>query len=215
MPDLFTPTNPPVDPATPPLVIPTPSAPVVEHHLHALAAFCQNPVNISFQTQEPDEEILLFLRRHFVTNVPWIATTIFFAILPFIIGYVLSLTATVLPISQNAINVFIIFYYLIVFAYAYINFLSWFYNISFVTTKRVVDIDFSELVYKNVAATKLSLVQDVSYSQIGVIRSLFDYGDVLVQTAGAMDNFDLSAVPQPERVVSIIENLIGRRPRVL
>ncbi len=207
MPDVFTPTTSPQ-----PNAAPTEQAPV-ENHIHALAAFCQNPVEVKFQTQETDEEILLFLSRHFITNVPWILISIFFLVLPFIVSFVFTLydfSVSFLP--QTFVLVFFLFYYLIVFAYIFISFLTWFYNISFVTNKRIVDIDFSDLVYKNIAATKLSLVQDVSYSQIGVIRSLFNYGDVLVQTAGAVDNFDLLAVPQPEKVVQIIENLIGRSP---
>ncbi len=207
MPDVFIPEN-----TTPPAIADALSS---EHHIHALAAFCQNPIDVTFQTQETDEEILLFLRRHFITNVPWIFISLFFLVLPILIQFAFNVTSFSLSFLPSPfITVFLSFYYLIVFAYVFISFLTWFYNISFITTKRVVDIDFSDLVYKNIAATKLSLVQDVSYSQVGVIRSLFDYGDVLVQTAGAIDNFDLLAVPQPEKVVQIIENLIGRRPGV-
>lgn len=82
-----------------------------------------------------------------------------------------------------------------------------------VTNQRIVDIDFENLVYKNVAETKLTLVQDVSYTQTGAIRTVFDYGDVLIQTAGTIDNFDLHAVPIPERIVNIVEDLIGKGGR--
>jgi hypothetical protein len=74
-----------------------------------------------------------------------------------------------------------------------------------------VDVDFSSVVYKNVSSTKLNLVQDVSFSQIGAIRTFFDYGDILVQTAGTLDNFDFTASPEPENVVHIIGDLIGGR----
>ena len=103
------------------------------------------------------------------------------------------------------------FYYLIVATYWFINFISWYFNISLVTDKRVIDIDFSNLVYKDVAATKINLVQDVSFAQIGAIRTFFDYGDVLVQTAGTLDNFTFESAPQPENIVHIVEDLIGKR----
>lgn len=220
MPDIFTPNttnNQPENtseaPAAPQATTNTP--PPAEHHIHALASFCENPGAITFETQEPDEKILLFLRRHFITNTLWILTTIIFVFLPFIINFLFVKTQfSIAFIPEGIVTVIIAFYYVIVFAYALTSFLTWFYNISFVTNKRVVDVDFSDLVYKNIAATKLNLVQDVSYTQVGVIRSIFDYGDVLVQTAGTMDNFDFTAVPHPEKVVEIVENLIGRRPRV-
>jgi hypothetical protein len=94
--------------------------------------------------------------------------------------------------------------------YWYINFISWYFNISLVTDKRVIDINFSNLVYKDVAATKMNLVQDVSFAQIGAIRTFFDYGDVLVQTAGTLDNFTFESAPQPENIVHIVEDLIGK-----
>lgn len=92
----------------------------------------------------------------------------------------------------------------------FMSFITWFFNTSLITTERVVDIDFSEVVYKNIAETKMDLVQDVSYTQSSVIRTLFNYGDVLVQTAGTIDNFDLQAVPNPDRAVEIVEEQIGK-----
>jgi hypothetical protein len=91
-----------------------------------------------------------------------------------------------------------------------VSFITWYFNVSLVTSIRVMDVVFSNLVYKNVSATKIDLVQDVNYSQIGVFRTFFDYGDVMVQTAGTLDNFVFEAVPQPENVVHIIEDLIGK-----
>lgn len=207
MPDLFVK---PTDNTT--LINDSIPAPKKENHFHSLASFCQNPSAIGFQTQEQDETILLFLRRHFVTNIPWIITTIFFLILPFILNIVFTITNFSLSfLPPGFIIVFIAFYYLIVFAYGFVSFFTWYYNISFITNKRVVDIDFKDVVYKNIAATKLSQVEDVSFSQVGVIRSVFDYGDVLIQTAATIDNFDLLAVPKPEKVVQIVEALIGRK----
>lgn len=178
---------------------------------HVFSSFCQNPQNIHFQNQEEDEEILLFLRRHFITNLPWIFSVIFLFFLPMISGFIFS-SMHLMPafMSAKMITFLTFFYYLCVFSYALVSFFTWFFNISLITGKRVIDIDFSELVYKNVSATKLDLVQDASFSEIGVIRSVFDYGDVLIQTAGSLDNFDLLAVPHPEKVIQIVENLIGK-----
>lgn len=73
-----------------------------------------------------------------------------------------------------------------------------------------MDIELKDLVYKKISATKISLVQDVNYQQAGTIRTIFNYGDILVQTAGATDNFFVNAVPKPEVVVEVMETLIGK-----
>ena len=79
---------------------------------------------------------------------------------------------------------------------------------------KVIEVVFASLIYKHVSATKIDLIQDVSYSQVGVGRSIFDYGDVLVQTAGTIDNFTFDAIPEPENVVHIIEDVIGKEKSV-
>jgi hypothetical protein len=95
--------------------------------------------------------------------------------------------------------------------YFYINFITWYYNVALITDQRVIDVDFSSLVYKDVATTKLSLVQDISYAQVGVVRTFFDYGNILIQTAGSLDNFIFESSPKPEAAVHIVEELIGKR----
>ncbi len=187
-----------------------------EHHMHAFAAFCQDPVGFTFQTQEVDEHVLLFLRKHFITNVPWIILSLIFLIIPPLVLPLLqdpNLPFNTLP--SRFYVVLGLFYYLVVFGYIFANFITWFYNISLVTQKRVVDIDFQDIIYTNVASTKIDLVQDVDYTQIGVFQSIFNFGDVFVHTAGDNPNFDFIQVPQPARVSSIIEDLIGRNPHVV
>jgi hypothetical protein len=41
----------------------------------------------------------------------------------------------------------------------------------------------------------------------GAIRTIFNYGDVLVQTAGEVPNFDFLAVPNPDKVVKVLQEL--------
>lgn len=178
---------------------------------HLFHSYLENPENITFEDQELGERPLLILRRHFLTNVHWIViSTILFALPIFFIPFFSTLSVfDFLQLPTRYIVIFVIFYYLISFTYLFVNFITWYFNVSLITDKKVIDIDFSNIVYKNVAATKHSLLQDASYSQIGVLRSLFDYGDVLVQTAGSLENFTFSAVPKPERVVKIVEELIG------
>lgn len=175
------------------------------------SAFSQSPMGVVFQAQDLDEEIILFLRAHFVTNLPWILAVSTFFTLPFVfILFPDLLTSPIFSgIPLSFYPVIFAFYYLIVAIYGFVEFITWFYNISLVTTKRVMDVDFSSLLYHNVALTKLELIEDVDYTSVGVIRSLFDYGDVFVQTAGEMTHFDFLAVPKPAQVVEIILDLIG------
>jgi len=184
-----------------------------EKEITPLSSFYKNHLGVWFQNQEEDEEIILFLRQHFITNIPWIATSIALIFVPLVLFFLFPTTnGSFFGLSlftAQFTTVFIIFYYLVVLTYAFVSFITWYYNIFIVTKKRVVDIDFSDLVYHNVALTKLNLVQDIDYTQIGFVRSLFNYGDVFIQTAGDKPNFEARAVPKPAKIAQIIEDLIG------
>lgn len=203
--DSKTPKNTKEQPATP-----TAKKKLDHNHSHIFTSYCERPPTIHFEDSLEDEELLLFLRKHFVTNIPWILKAVIAGLIPLILGLINSLgiiNLDFLP-SGYAWMILVFFYYLI-FGYIFVNYLTWFYNISLVTTQRIIDIDFSSIVFENVAATKLTQVEDVSYTQVGVIRSVFDYGDVLAQTAAHVDEFEFLAVPHPEKVINIINGLIG------
>lgn len=179
---------------------------------HLFSDFVEKPQGVFFANYEADEKIVLFLRRHIVTNIIWLAKAIAASIIPFVLIIMLGFLNIPIELPFNYLLVISVFYYSLVFTYVFVSFISWFYNISLVTNERIVDIDFSQLVFESVAATKLTQVEDVSYHQVGVIRSVFDYGDVTVQTAGTASNFVFASVPHPERVVRVINNLTGGEP---
>jgi len=184
----------------------------LKNSVRLFSSFCKDPDGISFQSQEKDEKVLLFLRKDFITNAKWILIGIFLTLLPLSLIFSQQLFKNPLPFLAFKFDLLIIIiYYLFVATYLYINFITWYYNVALITDRRVIDVDFSGLVYKDVATTKLSLVQDVSYAQVGVIRTFFDYGNILIQTAGSLDNFIFEAAPNPEGAVHVVEELIGKQ----
>ena len=120
----------------------------------------------------------------------------------------LSILPFVIP--QNYLLVFVLFWYLVSFAFVYINFILWYYNVNIVTNARVIDIDFIYLLVQEVTATRITQIEDVTIRRIGVFASLFDYGDVYVQTAGAEANIEFLRIPRPKQVSQIIIKLMGQ-----
>ena len=184
----------------------------IDRKVHLLTSYCENPTGLVFTNLDDDEEILLFLKRHLVTNSPWIFKAILASLVPLLFLIFLSFFGVILP--EDYTFTLVLFYYLMLLGYIFVQFISWFFNITFVTNQRVVDIDFSQLVFESVAATKLPQLEDVSYHQVGVLASVFDYGDVTVQTAGKASNFLFAQVPHPEKVVHLINNLIAKERNV-
>jgi hypothetical protein len=131
-------------------------------------------------------------------------TAIILALLPFIGNFFIQPYLTLTQI------IFVnIFWYSAVFAYIFLNFISWLFNVGLITTRRVVDVDFSNVLYKEISVTVLSKIEDSTVKEAGFIGSLLNYGDVYIQTAGSSENIEFMEVPKPNIVVGIVNNLMG------
>ncbi|MBI4084599.1 MAG: hypothetical protein HY431_01710 [Candidatus Levybacteria bacterium] len=172
-----------------------------------LTTFCRNPKGITFENQEVDEEIMLFLRRHIVTNVPWVATALALLLFPIFLPFLMPLVGFAFSFSPYWI-ITLGLYYLVVIGYAILQFTAWFYNVGIVTNLRVVDIDINGITNRNIAAAVVQDLVDVEYSQRGFIQSFFDYGNVHMQTEGLKPNFEFLSVPKPAQISDIISGLM-------
>src|SRR3989344_3632198 len=82
----------------------------VEHPVGMFSSFIEHPKNIHFKDQYEDEIILLFLRRHLITNLPWIIFALFLLITPMLTFFLVALAGVSLSfIPTGYIFTFVIF----------------------------------------------------------------------------------------------------------
>ena len=178
------------------------------HNMGFLSYYAVHPKGITFVNQEPDEDILLFLRRHFITNVPWIiATLLLFIIPPLIFGITQVLPIAIFSLPSGLIISLTILYYLVCLSYAFDKFISWFYNIGIVTQKRIIDLDSTNILSHNTATANFNEIVDVKVTQRGFFQSLFDFGDIHIQTEAIHANFEFDKSPKPNVVSDLISDL--------
>lgn len=193
-------------------------APVLDvaHHtiMTPLTAFAVAPDGVRFETQEPEEEVLLFLRQHPIVLFPSVLLVIVLAIAPlFLIPFLLRFLELPLQLPTGYIVVGTAFWYVTTFGVGLVSFLRWFFNIYIVTNRRIVDIDFIHLLYKEFSEAKIDKVQDIAFRSGGIFAAFFDYGNVYVQTAAEVPNIEFLTVPQPAKVVETISELIEQQKR--
>src|SRR6266568_8673154 len=158
MPDLFVANDnnqqPLPDPAKTAQAVQTARPFIQQEKAGLFSNYLHYPMGVSFETQEHDETIVLFLRRDLITNIPWILATILLACLPFLLLFIRQISPTMLAsFPPNFLLILKIFYYIVIATYALTNYMTWYYNSSLVTTKRVLDINFSDIIYKDVSGT--------------------------------------------------------------
>jgi len=173
-----------------------------------LTAFAVNPQGLRFETQEEQAVVILFLRQSFIVNIPWILITILLLISPTVIfPRLFSLLSLSFLLPSSYFLVGTLFWYVATFGFALASFIGWFFNIYIVTNERVVDIDFLYLLYKKFSEAELVKIQDINYTAGGLLETLFNYGNVTIETAGESPNINFELIPYPERVVETIRAL--------
>lgn len=176
----------------------------------SISAFCAFPTGVKFAGERSDEEIVLLMRAHIITNVPWLVISLVLILAPIIIFPVITSIGALPSLEGGLAAVLFLFWYLGTFTYAFLNFLSWYFNAYIVTNKRIVDIDWYSIVHKEVSYADLDKVQDITPIQVGVLAGLFDYGTVNVQTAGTVPYIEFDNVPHPQLVVRKIQELVDK-----
>jgi membrane protein YdbS with pleckstrin-like domain len=176
-------------------------------------SFVLNPHKLCFDAQHESEEVILLGRRHPITNIKWLLLVF--------VGLIVPVFWHSFPffevLSEVVFEKITILWYLSIIYFVIMNFLLWFYNVYIVTDERLIDVDFTGLLNKTVNVAELYKLEDVNYSQNGLLDSIFNMGDVIVQTAseqktpdasGDLSAFTFENISSPDKVVQVISKLI-------
>ncbi|MBI4040146.1 PH domain-containing protein [Candidatus Daviesbacteria bacterium] len=176
-------------------------------------ALFDRPDRILFPQLEPEEQIELVLRRHGFTNLPWIVATILLILVPFFIPKLVQLLGLNLAaVPGQILSGALILWYMLVLAYVIESFLSWYFNIFIVTNLHLINVGLNSLLNKNVTQNGLADVESVSSSVTGVFGELFNFGNVVVETAAEKLEINFQSVPQPDFVADRIQDLRSELP---
>lgn len=171
-----------------------------------------NPRDVEFENQLEEEKVILLLRAHWFTNLRWVIAALFLGFLPIlvtsILGYYSPAILEILPSKYQ--NTLLILWYMVVFGFIFEQFLMWYFNVYLVTNRRLIDVDFVGLSYKEISETEITKIQDSTYRVQGFLPTFMNYGDILVQTAGEKENIEFMNIPSPAFVHTTITSLVHR-----
>lgn len=146
----------------------------------------------TFEDQRPDEEIIFVLKRH-----PWVLSRAgFFGIclvVVLIIAYLIfgaSLTTSLLLVV------------LIIFALFY-TFYNWFLFNNFLyilTNQRLIIIEQRGLFSRRINETELDKIQNINVEVKGIIKTLLNFGNIKITTAGVDPVVVLENVENPYQI---------------
>lgn len=173
------------------------------HTHNPLAAFSYLPDKASFINEDPEEDVILLLRKHPITNLGWIALAFVMIIAP---SFITLLTPVSLLPSDYQFVLSLV-WYLITSAFILEQFLSWFFHVNIITDERIIEVDFANLVYREITDANIDKIEDVTVEVGGAFRTFFNYGNVIIQTAAEVPRIEFEAVPQPDNVARVLREL--------
>lgn len=149
------------------------------------------------------------MRKHFITNLGWVTLTLLlFAVPPVLLSSFFGISFhELLGLNSRTVVAIIFSWYLFVIGFAFEQFMVWYFNLYIVTNHRVVDIDFYHLLYKTISAADLDDLEDVTFRMGGIFQAVFNYGDIELQTAGTVTQFEFHGLPHPASVQKTILEL--------
>lgn len=158
-----------------------------------------------FPGQNKYEEILIFVRRHWMPFVLWIFFILIMLLIPMIIVVLVVVFAgnlkgdklIYLGLGGSAYLLFVNAIFLTVWIEQYLD-------VCIITTDRLVHIRQIGLFNRRVAELSMARVQDVSAQMHGYLQSILQFGTVVVETAGGAPDFVIRNVSKPHVVANTI-----------
>ncbi|OGL78727.1 hypothetical protein A3F28_02545 [Candidatus Uhrbacteria bacterium RIFCSPHIGHO2_12_FULL_57_11] len=162
--------------------------------------------------QKSYEKLVLLLRRHPIIQFGKFLGFMVLALVPagvyFLISNVFS-DILVGPLSYPILVLGASTYYLCIWLFFFTSFVDYYLDAWIVTNERIVSIEQHSLFARTIAELDLFQIQDVTSEVRGLIPTMFNYGDVHIQTAGAIERFVFEQVPRPDEIRKKIVDLVS------
>ena len=157
---------------------------------------------------EGGEEIIAEVRKHWLVLFLEVLPYVLLAVAPILIPKILALFPAMSPDfiaslanTESSARHFILgVWWLFLWMGGFKAFTDYYLDAWFITTHRVVNIEQHGFFDREVSSVFLNRVQDATTEIVGIIPTLLDFGDIQIQSAGAVDHFVIEGVPHPREL---------------
>lgn len=160
------------------------------------------PLDFYYSSQNPNEKILHIVHRH------WFNILVQYIPIFLLIGIMFA-SFVMYPYMFNDFTntggrtLFYFFQTLIllgIWIYGFVIWFNYYLDIWIITTERVVNVEQKTLFSRQVSELKFNQIQDVSTDVKGFFPTIFNFGDLVVQTAAEQSRFLFRSVGNPYKL---------------
>ncbi len=160
------------------------------------------------------ERVIFLLRRHRVIFLAIIIFYLFLAAIPlgFYLFFQLFYPVLLVELLSGQISLPLIIigttiYYLSVWLFFFTSFVNYYLDTWTITNDRIINVEQGGPFARTVSELDLYKIQDVTSEVKGFFPTIFNYGNVYIQTAGEKEYFVFEEIPHPEQITRRIIEL--------
>jgi len=108
------------------------------------------------------------------------------------------------PVEMQFIHLGTALFVLFLWSFIFVVFIDYYLDVWIVTNERIVNVEQKGLFRREISELRFGIGLDLTTDSGGIAKTIFDFGDLYVQTAGKRERFLFKSIPHPERVRDII-----------
>jgi uncharacterized membrane protein YdbT with pleckstrin-like domain len=152
---------------------------------------------------DDEEELIFEIRKHpfglFLTEALGFLIAALIGLIPVLIAFNLDnfVVGEVSPAIQSLLVVMGVILALLGIGATFISAIIYSNNVIYVTTEKIAQVLYVSLFNRKMSQLSIGDVQDVTVTQKGIFPRMFNYGTLVIETAGEQQNYTFTYVPKP------------------
>lgn len=148
------------------------------------------------------EEVLLVIRKHWIVDLIVALKLVLLIGIPAALLNYFATQSTFFESDWGRMVLLVFsFYTLYMLLWGYVAWLVQNLDVIIFTTDRVIDVNQNSLFERENAETNLSEVQDSQAKVTGILGTLLNYGNIIIQTAAEKAFFEMDHIAHPDETV--------------
>ncbi len=108
--------------------------------------------------------------------------------------------------AQPIMTVLAFFFFIATFIGTFIGAYLYKNDVILVTSEKLAQILYKTIFNRKISQLSIGDVQDVTVNQVGIFPRIFNYGTIVIETAGEQNNYQFTYVPNPYKRA---KNIVG------
>lgn len=96
---------------------------------------------------------------------------------------------------------------LVAWMFAWWRWTDYFLDVMVITDKRIFEVKQNGFFNREVTSFGIDKIENIKVTQTGILSSIFNFGDILVETSSESENLHLTYIPNPNEVKKLIHEL--------